>query len=241
MAANRLRWVFFDAGFTLLKPDPGIGHHYADVARDYGVEASPAAIDAAFHQVWKSARIAQQGTGRLCYGRDRAEALVFWSGVVRHCLEHAGATPPEDPEYYRTVFDRFEEARCWRVYDDVESALALVEALGLRAGVLSNWDVRLHRVVEALGLKPRLEPVVISSDVGVEKPDGAIFEAAERLTGCRPEELALIGDEPKADGEGARARGWRQCLVWRDTRPAPTHLRWAPTLDAAVRAVIEGP
>ena len=37
--------VFFDAGETLLRPEPGVGEAYARAGRRYGLDADPAAIE----------------------------------------------------------------------------------------------------------------------------------------------------------------------------------------------------
>ena len=56
------------------------------------------------------------------------------------------------------------------------------------------------------------DEVVISSEVGVEKPHIEIFDiAAKRLT-CDPHQLVHIGDSEHHDVEGAHAAGW-QCIL----------------------------
>ncbi|MDX2176934.1 MAG: HAD-IA family hydrolase [Candidatus Sumerlaeia bacterium] len=227
--------VFFDAGYTLIEPWPGIGDVYARVAADFGAEAEGAELSIAFRRSWRDARAAAGGGGAP-YGRTDAEARAFWYPVVRETFRLAGYRPPQDPGYYPAVYDEFATARCWRVFPDVDAALRLVAEAGARTAVLSNWDARLHPVLEALGLAERFHATVVSCDVGAEKPDPAIYrEAARRLGARRP---AIIGDEPDADGHGALAAGWAQCLVLRGGRAAPEGLRAAPTLDGAVRVLL---
>lgn len=211
-----IRFVYFDAGFTLLRPHPSVGFHYTEVAREFGVTVDPARIERAFFEAWPTARrLAGQYPG-LPYGRNLAEARRFWAEVVRQCFLLAGAAVPEDPGFQRLLFDRFAGAECWRLYPDVEPAFLWLEKRGVRYGVLSNWDPRLHAVLEGLGLRDRLSAVVISSEAGAEKPDPAIYELARRAAGePPPEETGMIGDQMEEDVEGPRRVGWKAALVSR--------------------------
>jgi len=89
--------------------------------------------------------------------------------------------------------------------------------------MISNWDERLHRLIEGLGIRDRLDPVIASYEVGFEKPDRRIFEAAVAASGVAPERSLLIGDEPVMDVEGAIAIGMKAVLVdRRDRHPSIT-------------------
>lgn len=230
-------FVFFDAGWTLLRPEPSVGFHYAEVAQSHGLEADAQRLEGGFGQAWKTCRRAAPVHPEVPYGRDLEEAFIFWSGVVAETFRVAGfAPPPEGSAYYREVFELFAEPGCWRLYEDALPALDLLEARGIPAGVLSNFDPRLYKVLEGLGLTERLAPIVISSEAGAEKPSPAIFEHARGLlTKTQARRPALIGDEPEADGHGALRAGWQQCLAWRGNTPPPNApVRSAPGLVEAV-------
>ena len=55
-------------------------------------------------------------------------------------------------------------------FPEVPGALARWRAAGLRLVVASNWDVSLHGVLRATGLRERLDGVVTSAEVGAAKP-----------------------------------------------------------------------
>ena len=57
------------------------------------------------------------------------------------------------------------------------------------------------------GLPGRFGVVVFSQDVGVEKPDPAIFGIACRQAGCEPADLMHVGDSLQSDVAGANAAG----------------------------------
>lgn len=216
-----VRFVYFDAGFTLLHPHPSAGHHYARIAEKYGVVVDETVIAGAFRPAWRQALARQSAATLLPYGRNLEEARVFWRGVIHACFEVAQVPPPDDPAYYDEVFEYFALAECWRLYPDVEEALAILEERGIPFGVISNWDPRLRPVLEGIGLSGRLSSIVLSCEVGREKPHREIYEAAQRAAGVPAEQVALIGDEAEADGHGALRAGWRQCLIDRGFTGSP--------------------
>ena len=79
---------------------------------------------------------------------------------------------------------------------------------------------RLLSLLEALGLAPWFEAVVVSSQVGAAKPDPRPFQRALELLQLPPEAAWHIGDSPE-DETGARAAGLR-CLLIRRPKPAGT-------------------
>ena len=234
-------FLYFDAAFTLFRPMPSVGHHYAAVARGFGVDADAAKLEAAFVPAWRHARKVAAVTRELPYGRNRAEAVGFWTVVVEAVFREAGfAAPALESGYYEAVYDHFEDASCWQLYPDVEPALALLEAARVPFGILSNFDPRLHKLVAGLGIGGRMSHVVCSSEAGAEKPDRRIFDHARGLlTPAEAAEPALVGDEPEADGVGPLAAGWRQCLVARHgVRGLPEGVVARPGLVEAVELLL---
>lgn len=102
---------------------------------------------------------------------------------------------------------------------------ALVEELratGMRVGLLSNsWGNTYPRArIDAL-----LDPVVISGEVGLRKPDAAIYELALDRLGV-PADRVLFIDDADPNVRGARASGLRALLHvdHRSTRSALAEL-----------------
>ena len=58
--------------------------------------------------------------------------------------------------------------------------MAALSERGYRLALLSNWDQRLRGLLQALDLAAHFEVMIISGEVGVEKPDIEIFRIAER-------------------------------------------------------------
>jgi epoxide hydrolase-like predicted phosphatase len=87
---------------------------------------------------------------------------------------------------------------------------------GFRVACLSNgsheWTLQ---VINEHGLKYLFEDVILSSDLGIVKPDSEIYLRALRKLGVRPRE-AIFVDDRRANVDAAEALGIRS-LVFTDT------------------------
>jgi putative hydrolase of the HAD superfamily len=134
---------------------------------------------------------------------------------------------------------------------------ALAEELGERFGVERRQlrapfpdasllaDLRDHRLVlvtngasclqreklEASGLAGHFDAVVVSGDVGVGKPDPAVFRHALDLVGASPDDAVMIGDTLERDIDGAVAAGLRAVWINRFGAPARPGVTAITSLD----------
>ncbi|HEV2583023.1 MAG TPA: HAD family hydrolase [Ktedonobacteraceae bacterium] len=97
----------------------------------------------------------------------------------------------------------------------VPGAIALVEALRsrLKIGIVTNnLSEEQQEKLRHIQLAPLIDVLVISEEVGVTKPDPAIFHIAlERLV-CQACEVVMIGDSWSTDIIGAHQLGIR--AIW---------------------------
>lgn len=109
----------------------------------------------------------------------------------------------------------------FRPYPEVPAALAALRGAGRRLVVVSNWDISLHEVLAATGLRDLVDGAISSAEAGAAKPAPAIFERALALAGGRAGGALHVGDSPAHDVAGALAAGLRPVLVARGgERPA---------------------
>ena len=118
----------------------------------------------------------------------------------------------------------------WQSYIALDPAAkdVLTESRRSKSVVLvSNYDHPPHvrRVLADVDLNPHFDCVVISGDVGVEKPDPRIFAPALEATGLAPGEVVYVGDAT-VDVDGAAAAGIASIRIDRD-RDVWTHPREA--------------
>ena len=86
-----------------------------------------------------------------------------------------------------------------------------------------------------LGLDAFFDFVVLASDIGIDKPDPRIFEAAMERANCAPCEFVHIGDSEHSDVAGAKEAG--AYAIWFNPSGRPRRPSAAP--DAEVRTLIE--
>jgi putative hydrolase of the HAD superfamily len=206
----RVRAVTFDVGGTLLAPHPSVGAVYAEALSRHGIELTPEVIEARFSQTFRAQRAAP---GRIV-GEDGER--TFWRAVVRSSL--APECPPEKIEpVFAELWEEFARAHRWRPLPGAGDLLEALAARGTPCAALSNWDARLHRVLAGLGWTRHFRAVLVSSEIGAEKPHARVFRAAERALGAPADGLLHVGDNLAEDYRGARAAGWQAVLV----APAP--------------------
>ena len=121
-------------------------------------------------------------------------------------------------------------------YDEVPAALRALRGAGHRLVVVSNWDVSLHEMLRATGLRELVDGAISSAEAGVPKPGAGIFERALELAGGPAEDALHAGDSIEHDVAGARAAGLRAVLVVRGG-PPPV----APPGVSVVRSLAELP
>lgn len=82
-------------------------------------------------------------------------------------------------------------------------------------GVLSNGFKEVqHLKLRNSGLEPMVDLVVLSDDIGVNKPDRRLFDhAMDRAGETAPRAHLMIGDNPSTDIAGALGAGWQAILL----------------------------
>ncbi|OPA77747.1 hypothetical protein BVG16_15040 [Paenibacillus selenitireducens] len=117
--------------------------------------------------------------------------------------------------------DKYVDLSRWELYPDTMPVLRELAAEGWTHYIVSNHVPELRVIVEHLGLKPLIEDVINSAEVGYEKPNQEIFRIALRQAG-EPEQVWMIGDNIVADVLGAQSVGIPSILV-RHSDPRAAH------------------
>jgi putative hydrolase of the HAD superfamily len=86
----------------------------------------------------------------------------------------------------------------------------------MHLGIISNWDERLRPLLQEIGLAQWFDSLTISCEVGTEKHDARIFQAALRAAGVSAWEAMHVGDSYGEDVCGAEAVGMRAVLLKRN-------------------------
>ena len=77
-----------------------------------------------------------------------------------------------------------------------------------KLGLITNGPSAIQRAkIERFGLVEYFDELIVSGEVGVAKPDPAIFNLALERLGVGPAEALFVGDSPEYDLRGAAAAG----------------------------------
>jgi putative hydrolase of the HAD superfamily len=226
--------IFFDAGNTLLRMN------YAAIAERLealGRRVSPAALQRA---EWR-ARVRLDDDLFARRSPDASTETGSTHGrYLRYLLEEAGAADDalvRAMTEWRLTYNR--PVGPWNVADpDADAALALAREAGVRTAVISNSNGSIRGLLESLGLARRLDFVIDSGEVGVEKPDPRIFQLALARAGITPAEAVYVGDLYSIDVVGARAAGMDALLIDPGRCWGPRDCLAAPGPLEAVRTIL---
>jgi HAD superfamily hydrolase (TIGR01509 family) len=123
-----------------------------------------------------------------------------------------------------------------RYYDEVLPTLREWRASGFRVAVISNCDHITRPVVEHLGLEREVDAVLLSCELGLRKPEAALFAEGLRRLDARVEDGLFVDDQPDYL-EGADRLGLLALQVvraptdGRDTREPPPPTRFPVVSD----------
>jgi putative hydrolase of the HAD superfamily len=197
--------VFFDAVGTVLHPVRGAPAVYAEAAARYGIDGDPPTILSRFRVAYLRQEVIDEQSGWVT---NEAREIERWHTIVRETLPGA----PE--ECFQLLYRHFATAEAWQVPADATRLFDHLASRGLALGLASNYDSRLRSVLAGrTELNQLLHHVAISSEIGVRKPGGSFFGSLTARTGCRPDEIVLVGDDLENDYLGARAAGMAAVLV----------------------------
>ncbi|UCD25765.1 MAG: HAD-IA family hydrolase [Gemmatimonadota bacterium] len=102
------------------------------------------------------------------------------------------------------------------VFPDVIPLLHTIRAAGYPTALVSNWQCGLSHFCVELGLADAFDHIVVSAEVGSQKPDPEIFRIACRRLGVSPERTLHVGDTVVDDVQGARNASMPVVLLLRD-------------------------
>ncbi|RZK62371.1 MAG: HAD family hydrolase [Hymenobacter sp.] len=122
-----------------------------------------------------------------------------------------------------------------RLRQPVPGALVLLQHLkpAYKIGIVTNnRTAEQQQKLRFLGLTSLVDALITSEDVGVLKPDPAIYQVALQRLGAHPAETLMVGDNWPADVLGALAAGIRPLWLNRTgaARPLP-HVAELPGLE----------
>ena len=112
--------------------------------------------------------------------------------------------------------------RLWRDHDgrriprpDVTDVVLELSRRGYILGIIANTitETEIPDWITADGLTDKFETVVLSSKVGIRKPNPEIYWMAAKNIDIAPEKCVYVGDNPVRDVEGAQLAGFGMSII----------------------------
>jgi len=211
-----MQWVFFDLGNTLLDESRAHAARHAQLverlsALNYDLKAAD--LDRAMHQA----------------------AAAFAPRLISRALEIlVGDQVDHGDLLARARYDKTLE----RPYPGVSGLLRDLRER-YEIGVIANQRAGTEKRLRALGLWPQISLCLASAEVGLAKPDPAIFELALARAGCASADAIMVGDRIDNDIAPARRAGWRTIRVLQGYAASQQPRSGDERADFSVRATVD--
>ena len=224
-----IKAILFDLDHTLFDRHGTLKALVPALRRAFQVD--PALSDAEIARIW-------------CYADDN---YVYdgWNYIFSYLVEQGVFTePPEYREYRSFIYAAF--AKVAVPFDFVLPMLERFKRSGLLLGLVTNGQHALqYQKLRLTGLLYVFDEIVVSGDVGVEKPDPEIFAIALEKLGVSPNEAIYVGDNRRNDIDGAAGAGL--ATVWLKSTNPHQGGRYEPdvtlpnvkTLEKAITAIAD--
>jgi HAD superfamily hydrolase (TIGR01549 family) len=179
------RWLFFDLGNTLISEEAATVcriRRLVDALARYGRRHSVDEVRSAFEEA--SAKFEPRPVISVI------EKLV------------------DDPACRRAVAVEAPYPKELEAPDEGAEELLRTLSTSYNIGVIANQSVSSTERLTKWGLMRFISTCLCSFELGVEKPDPAIFELALDRAGCAASQAVMIGDRLDNDIRPARLLGW---------------------------------
>jgi putative hydrolase of the HAD superfamily len=198
-----IKSISFDAVGTLFYLTNTVGQHYALVGREVGLALDAHQLDNAFYAAWK-----RMSCRAAIVGPRENDDKNWWRELVDLVLDDVAPSLSEidRDNFFEVAYEHFAEPGVWKLYSEVRDVLKQLQPR-FQLTVISNFDGRLRFILQHLGISSFFAHIVISSEIGADKPDPEIYRRALKMIDLKPNEVLHVGDDPKRDWKAARAAG----------------------------------
>lgn len=201
--------IVFDAGGTLFDMRPSREEIFADVLCANGFDVNQNALAAAIR---RANRLLDKEFADLEGGDDSSFWMKFDDLVldeIGHRDDHSKIATELSAAFQKIV----PEVGSWVDFPEAKSVLHLLRGRELKLGVVSNATDLVRRVLDNLDLTRDFDFIIVSSEVGVNKPSSRIFQLAVEKARTSPNRMIYVGDKLSTDVVGASKAGMNAILV----------------------------
>jgi len=214
-----IRTVFFDAGFTLIRPYPSTPEICQQVCQRLNLHVHLDAVKERMTEA-QDYYYRQMRLNRHTWGSEQAISefwISYYMNLLRPFIEEH-----DEPRLYQlaqVINQEFDKHTSWEVYSDVFPTLEALRRHKYTLGVISDWGISLGPILRRLNLTPYFDCLLVSAVTRYAKPSPLLYEMALERANSIADYTLHIGDSYIHDVLGARAVGMTPVLLDR-----PGHL-----------------
>jgi HAD superfamily hydrolase (TIGR01549 family) len=108
------------------------------------------------------------------------------------------------PSMARALHALDSDAQFHPFFPDAAEFLRALKSRDLKIAIVGNIFFDLRPLFRAIDAEQLIDAFVLSYEIGIQKPDKAIFEVALDLLKLQPWEALMIGDNPSWDGAASQ-------------------------------------
>lgn len=216
-------FIWFDLGYTLVYRQRETV--YQRFLEEEGIRISLEQLEKAYHLADKT--FMRDYPGAL--GKEWNTFFPWYLGVLNFRLGLRFDLQRQAKRMQEIAVTAPDE---WAAFPFAVTVLETLRRRNIGTGLISNWDRSARDVLEAAGLAGHLDTVVISSEIGLEKPGREIFLYAVRQAGVSPQDCWHVGDNYYDDVVGSLRAGMQPVLINRFGREGIEELEFDPVIPS---------
>ncbi|HZO71545.1 MAG TPA: HAD-IA family hydrolase [Ktedonobacteraceae bacterium] len=208
-----IRTVFFDAGFTLLRPSPSSAAICLKVCGQLGLhihlDQMKQQLVVAQEYFLRQARLKQHTWA------DEEAITEFWLDYYMNLLRPFVEEHDERRLYQlaQAITEEFGRHTSWELFSDVLPTLEALRAHDYSLGVISDWGIALGPILREHRVNQYFDCLLVSATVRHAKPSPMLYEQALQRANAIPDYTIHIGDSYIHDVLGARSVGITPVLL----------------------------
>ncbi|RZF42691.1 hypothetical protein LSTR_LSTR001486 [Laodelphax striatellus] len=216
--SGKFKLVTLDIFGTILRLQSDVGHQYSKAANKFDVHVKPDVLSRNFKDVWVEMNQKYPIYGVQSFGWKKWwETLIEKTFLKSISAELSRETVDNISQY---LFEMYKKPENWELCDGADDFINNMLDRNIPLVVLSNFDARLEDLLLKMKIRHYFRFVIASYNVGVQKPDAAIFQLVEEklkqyqdLVHIKKNEILHIGDSPELDFISATNVGWNSFLI----------------------------
>ena len=208
-----IRTIFFDAGFTLLHPNPSTPEICQRICRQLDLHIDLEKLQGRINEA-DDFFYSQTRQRRHLWASDDA-INTFWIDYYTNFLRPFVQEHDETRlhQLARLITKEYDQHTSWQTFPDVVPTLDALKVKNYTLGVISDWGISLGHILHRLHLNQYFDSLVVSAIVRHAKPSPSLYELALQRANSIGDYTLHVGDSYIHDVLGARSVGITPILL----------------------------